>query len=398
MYAQSIFPRDALASRINRRKFIERAMSIKSWLRKILPASSSSLEGYGSRAITEVLKVDMTVKNVGNEVDNVKATLNEIQKDVRRGEVWYPLLGEREFVRSTWASCFDESQVDRYARLIANLDDESVETVCLILGRVRKMLEEDDIDSDMFSEEELKQIRMLRDHFYPLIVKLADDVYAYRNYYLPTDHFEPSVFYYKHGIDLLRNRESVKGRDILDIGGFVGDSVLVLEELEPRRIHTFEAEPHNYALMQRTMELNKIDNVVLENLAVGDKKGELHLNVMESATTCLNVSSHTYTDSISVPMITIDDYVRENDVDVALIKVDIEGAEPLFLEGAKETIAKFRPIILLSIYHNSHDFFELKPLIESWNLDYVFRVYRPPIETPTTEVLLIVEPKEHVRG
>ena len=371
-------------------------MSLTSWIKKIWPPSSNTCANYYVDTKTEVLKVDMTVKNVGKEVDNVKESLREIDKGVSRRNPWFTLAGERDFVRSTWASCFDESAVERYEKLISGLDEESVETVCLMLGRVRRMLSDDDIDSDMFTDDEMKKIMELKEHFYPMIVQLSDDVFAYKHYYLPSDHFEPSVFYYKHGIDLLYRRGSVKGRDILDIGGFIGDSVIVLNELGPRRIYTFEGEPRNYALLQRTMELNKMDNVVAENVAVGDKEGELCLNVMDSATTCVKVSSHSYTETISVPMITIDDYVKDKDIDVALIKVDIEGAEPLFLEGAKRTIAKFRPIILLSIYHNGHDFFELKPLIESWNLDYNFRVHRPAIETPTKEVLLIVEPKEHL--
>lgn len=103
---------------------------------------------------------------------------------------------------------------------------------------------------------------------------------------------------------------------------------------------------------------------------------------------------YNYHGSITVPMITVDDYVNNNNLEVGLIKVDIEGAEPLFLEGAKNTIIKQKPILLLSIYHNAHDFFELKPLIESWGVDYRYRIYRPTIETATSEILLIAEPNQ----
>lgn len=54
----------------------------------------------------------------------------------------------------------------------------------------------------------------------------------------------------------------------------------------------------------------------------------------------MNVSIYNYHGSITVPMITVDDYVNNNNLEVGLIKVDIEGAEPLFLEGAKNTIIK----------------------------------------------------------
>ena len=78
-------------------------------------------------------------------------------------------------------------------------------------------------------------------------------------------------------------------------------------------------------------------------------------------------------------------------MEIGLIKVDIEGGEPNFLIGAKKTICEQKPIILLSIYHNAHDFFELKPLLESWNLGYTFAIHKPTYESITGETLLLVE-------
>lgn len=39
-----------------------------------------------------------------------------------------------------------------------------------------------------------------------------------------------------------------------------------------------------------------------------------------------------------------------------LIKIDIEGAEPLALEGARKTIARYHPRLAVAIYHQSPDF------------------------------------------
>lgn len=105
-----------------------------------------------------------------------------------------------------------------------------------------------------------------------MITQLSGDIYCYKSHYLPINHFEASVFYYKHGIDLLTNKGYVENKDILDVGGFVGDSVLVLEELKPRRIYTFEGEPNNYELIKKTIELNHLSNIIPENVAIGDKK------------------------------------------------------------------------------------------------------------------------------
>ena len=47
-----------------------------------------------------------------------------------------------------------------------------------------------------------------------------------------------------------------------------------------------------------------------------------------------------------------------------------------FLKGAKETICTQKPAMLLSIYHQASDYFGIKPLIESWNLGYKFKIHK----------------------
>ena len=79
------------------------------------------------------------------------------------------------------------------------------------------------------------------------------------------------------------------------------------------------------------------------------------------------------------------------DIEVGLIKVDIEGAEQDFLAGARKTIEKHKPVLLMSIYHNADDFFDIKPIIESWNLGYKFRIHKPVDYSVSREVLLIAE-------
>ena len=93
----------------------------------------------------------------------------------------------------------------------------------------------------------------------------------------------------------------------------------------------------------------------------------------------------------SVPLGTLDRYEETHPMDVGLIKVDIEGAEQSFLRGARRTIEKYKPVLLMSIYHNADDFFNIKPMIESWNLGYKFRIHKPIDYSVSREVLLIAE-------
>ncbi len=62
-----------------------------------------------------------------------------------------------------------------------------------------------------------------------------------------------------------------------------------------------------------------------------------------------------------------------------------------FLKGAKHTICTQKPTMLISIYHSLDDFFEIKPLIESWNLGYTFSIHKPIDYTISVETGLFCE-------
>ncbi len=93
----------------------------------------------------------------------------------------------------------------------------------------------------------------------------------------------------------------------------------------------------------------------------------------------------------NVQIITLDEFVRENKIEVGFIKVDIEGFEMEFLKGAKEAIYTQKPAMLLSIYYQASDYFCIKPLIESWNLGYTFKFHQGIDYGIPTETALFCE-------
>ena len=55
---------------------------------------------------------------------------------------------------------------------------------------------------------------------------------------------------------------------------------------------------------------------------------------------------------------------------VDYIKFDVEGAERAAINGAYNTIVKFKPDMLISMYHRSEDMFDLPILVNSICPDY----------------------------
>ena len=94
---------------------------------------------------------------------------------------------------------------------------------------------------------------------------------------------------------------------------------------------------------------------------------------------------------VLVNVTTLDKFVEENNIKVGLIKTDVEGFEQNLLKGAMKTIKEQKPALLISIYHNGSDLFDIKPMIESWNLGYKFKVRKSINNNITVDAMLICE-------
>ena len=208
---------------------------------------------------------------------------------------------------------------------------------------------------------------------------------------LPIRHFESSVFYHKHSIKELTTLDKVRQKDIIDVGGFIGDSALVFSDFTDKKIYSFEPSVENFEFMKKTIELNNLTNVVPVNIALGDKVSEI-LSICGNSS-CVSIApppSGTLSSNTAIEATTLDNFVAKNNIEVGLIKVDIEGYEQKFLKGAENTIKNQKPVLLISIYHSLDDFLHIKPIIESWNLGYTFRIIKPK-ESYFLETLLVAE-------
>ena len=251
---------------------------------------------------------------------------------------------ERRRLLDQWGDVTAQSGFpEKFLRLTSGLDANSCETVIRILTRSKQVLAAKKAWLDIFTQEEQKELRLLRDNFYSEILQISDDLFAWRNYLLPINHFEASVFWYRHGLPALRHPELAKGKAVIDAGGYIGDSVLVFQELEPSAVYTFEPVPEHFELLKRTLELNRIANAIPENIALGAGSGTATMRVdsYKGGSSIVKAdSSAKQGGHITVPMRALDDYVAEHGLQVGLIKTDLEGAEPDFIAGAKRTICE----------------------------------------------------------
>ncbi len=163
-----------------------------------------------------------------------------------------------------------------------------------------------------------------------------------------------------------------KKESIVDLGAYDGDTIrefLHFTGGEYRRIFAFEPDEKNFKKLAKKTE--GMSALSLFNLGAWDKKETLHFEKKAGR------SSHKSETGVPINFDSVDNVITEP---VSFIKMDIEGAEKKALDGAKETIKKYKPKLYVCAYHRNEDFFALPEKILSLNPDYnIFLRHHPYI-------------------
>ncbi|MBR6231507.1 MAG: FkbM family methyltransferase [Alphaproteobacteria bacterium] len=335
------------------------------------------------------------VDHINNAQIDFSNTLTQLRAQIE--SVLWKVSVPVSYIKNDWnRSCLDKflSELEKlnyeecYKKLIANLDDQSITIINKILGRIAVSKNHEGVVYDLFDNDEIEIIKRLPQTFWNCILRLNDNCYAYHNYFLPINHFEVCVFRDKHEIENT-NKDYFKDKDIIDAGGFIGDSAIIFSDYTSKNVYSFEPTKENYEIMLKTLKLNNKKNVIPVNIGLGDKKEEKQIFFDGSASGLFETISTKRKENIQ--LITLDSYVEEHNLNVGLIKSDLEGFEQPFLRGAEKTIKRQKPTLLISIYHCADDFFKIKPMIESWNLGYKFKVVKPVDGNVLLETMLIAE-------
>lgn len=155
-----------------------------------------------------------------------------------------------------------------------------------------------------------------------------------------------------------------EGDTFLDIGANIGwFTTLAAQIVGPSGIvHAFEPRDETRALLARSIADNATDDIVeLHDAIVSDQPGQSRLTWMEGGNnpggtrimSAAEPSGEGMTTQ-SARAIAIDDLGIDGRL--SLIKMDIEGAEGLALKGARQTLARHRPVILTELYDPSLQF------------------------------------------
>jgi FkbM family methyltransferase len=128
---------------------------------------------------------------------------------------------------------------------------------------------------------------------------------------------------------------------VIDIGANIGYYSLLAAKLVGKngKVYAFEPETANYKMLLKNIEINGYKNIVSEQKALSNKNGKTNLflskvNCGEPSFCKLNIS--TDDGFIEVETIRLDDVIKDTRID--FIKMDVQGAEGLVLEGAENIL------------------------------------------------------------
>lgn len=205
------------------------------------------------------------------------------------------------------------------------------------------------------------------------------DEFPFNQYHIEMiTHFERAVFFYIDSInDYIKSylrkgvvwenyisklivKYALQGSKVIDVGAHVGIHTLTMAYCVENhgRVFAFEPQPKLFRELFMNMKINMSNNISCVWGAAGEENSTIETSAVtinnEGATPliagfdssgewCSRVIGGT---GIYVDLIAIDSLNLNG---VSLIKIDVEGMENMVLEGAKETIQKNKPVIILEI-------------------------------------------------
>lgn len=142
------------------------------------------------------------------------------------------------------------------------------------------------------------------------------------------------------------------------MGANIGDSTLHLAKLTAQSGAVYSFEPASIPLsrLKHHLRANKLHNTNISPIAVCDTIGKRTLDATtaeqenQGQSSIVNLNRQSESAKETVLTTTLDAFIEKESLQrLDFVKIDIQGAEPLFLRGATKTLARFMPTIAMEV-------------------------------------------------
>jgi FkbM family methyltransferase len=144
---------------------------------------------------------------------------------------------------------------------------------------------------------------------------------------------------------------NVVGRDIVDVGAFVGDTALYFVSRGARRVFAIEPHPRAFKELVRNIATNGLQGrVIAINAALGSRPGFIYvpanLDLSDVVSTYFGYEYAEYVPGrVRVRVITLGELVNEYGVETDVLKMNCEGCEYDVVLNDYEHVRLFRELI-----------------------------------------------------
>lgn len=172
------------------------------------------------------------------------------------------------------------------------------------------------------------------------------------------------------------------GDVVLECGANIGYYTLLLSKLvgEQGQIIALEPNPAACYLLRANLHLNRVTNVKVHELAVGNKDGTSQFYIRGAFNlSSMTLESNGVIETREVKVQKIDTLIEQLALPkLDLVRMDIEGYEAAALEGGIDSLRRFRPRLLIE-WHKEKMGVELatKSLVELEKLGYYIQFCIP---------------------
>ena len=153
-------------------------------------------------------------------------------------------------------------------------------------------------------------------------------------------------------------------RRYVDLGAYNGDTIREMLQFNPnlQEVIALEPDARNFRKLSEYAEREERFKVFPFNLAAWNKSEVLTFGAEGNRNsgvgqTLVNGKTAKLTEVLADSLDNV--IISSNTRRIDYIKFDVEGAEKEALQGCCETISRFSPALLISVYHRSEDIFAL---------------------------------------
>jgi len=153
----------------------------------------------------------------------------------------------------------------------------------------------------------------------------------------------------------LVNQFVKEGDIVIDVGANIGYYTIICSELVGFNGHVYAFEPtqHFGQVLNENLSLNKISNVSVCDYGLSNEAANVTIDIGPSSATMH--SPQGYDEVVKkeqIRLITFNEFIKNSNLDrVDFIKIDVDGHEPYFFDGAWDVLDTFDVTILFEISH-----------------------------------------------